>query len=296
MKHWQAVGDRGPNASDYYSVHRLIGGRGAAMAALRELFPEGEANELNFVLFSTSGVHGTYCTIEACEAGDTKDVTFLVIQPRIVALRYGNVEPLTPDDFTFLKKLRASSIKAVLTYGAPEFDSGLGEPPKEEASPKPGTLGVNPSQAPSKATVDQVMAWADINRRHGPPDVGNQMLNNNLRLLTREEAENAYANVPWLNDGASSPDWMDRINAVQRKLLEVNGLTVTDGVTAAPAQQVSAKVPQNCPDPQRCICATAPRRCRRNGEDIRPAAGVRVGYQSSGNSGELIDGGNDGSV
>jgi hypothetical protein len=28
------------------------------------------------------------------------------------------------------------------TDGAPEFDSGLGEPPKEEASPKPGTLGV----------------------------------------------------------------------------------------------------------------------------------------------------------
>jgi hypothetical protein len=26
--------------------------------------------------------------------------------------------------------------------GVPEFDSGLGEPPKEEASPKPGTLGV----------------------------------------------------------------------------------------------------------------------------------------------------------
>jgi hypothetical protein len=28
------------------------------------------------------------------------------------------------------------------TDGVPEFDSGLGEPPKEEASPKPGTLGV----------------------------------------------------------------------------------------------------------------------------------------------------------
>jgi hypothetical protein len=28
-------------------------------------------------------------------------------------------------------------------FGVPEFDSGLGEPPKEEASPKPGTLGVN---------------------------------------------------------------------------------------------------------------------------------------------------------
>jgi hypothetical protein len=59
----------------------------------------------------------------------------------------------------------------------------------------------------------------------------------NLRLLTREEAENAYANVPWLNDGASSPDWMDRINAVQRKLLEVNGLAVPSGVQVAHTEQ-----------------------------------------------------------
>jgi hypothetical protein len=120
MKHWQAIGDRGPDASDYYSVHRLIGGQETAMAALRELFPEGEANDLNFVLFSTSGIHGTYCTIEACEAGETTDVTFLVIQPRIVALRYGNCEPKTPDDFAFLKKLRASSMQAVAAYGAKE--------------------------------------------------------------------------------------------------------------------------------------------------------------------------------
>jgi hypothetical protein len=117
VNHWQNINER--SSSDYYSVHRLIGGEGG-MEALRELFPEGEANDLNFVLFSTSGVHGTYCTIEACEAGDTKDVTFLVIQPRIVALRYGNVEPLTPDDFAFLKKLRSSSMKAVLAYGAKE--------------------------------------------------------------------------------------------------------------------------------------------------------------------------------
>jgi hypothetical protein len=32
------------------------------------------------------------------------------------------------------------------TDGVPEFDSGLGEPPKEEASPKPGTLGVDVSR------------------------------------------------------------------------------------------------------------------------------------------------------
>jgi hypothetical protein len=120
MSYWQNLNaDRG---TDYYSVHKLPGGRETAMAALRELFPDGEANELNFVLFSTSGVHGTYCTIESCEAGEVRDVTFLVVQPRIVALRYGNVMPLSPEDFAFLKKLRASSMKAVLTYGVKATD------------------------------------------------------------------------------------------------------------------------------------------------------------------------------
>jgi hypothetical protein len=115
VKHWQNLNDKG--TSDYYSVHRLRGGEGG-MEALRQMFPDGEANDLNFVLFSTSGIHGSYCTIEDCEAGDVHDLTFLVIQPRIVALRYGNCEPKTPEDFAFLKKLRATSLQAIhATHG-----------------------------------------------------------------------------------------------------------------------------------------------------------------------------------
>jgi hypothetical protein len=98
----------------YYGVMRLVGD---GMAALRELFPNGQADDLNFVLFSTSGVHGTYCTIEAAE-DEGLDVTFLVVQPRIVGLRYGVCEPKTPEDFAFLKQLRASSHAAVLSIGA----------------------------------------------------------------------------------------------------------------------------------------------------------------------------------
>ena len=122
------------------SVHRQNGGhyntfctsKGVnAMAALREFFPDGKADEMNFALFSTSGVHGHYGTIEDCEPWigrpdptedsdeyANRDVTFVIVQPRLCTIRYGNVEVKTKDDIKFLKKLRASSWKAVAKIGA----------------------------------------------------------------------------------------------------------------------------------------------------------------------------------
>ncbi len=90
-----------------------------AMAHLRVMFKDGP-DSLNFVLFSTSGIHGSYCTIEDCERGKVEDVTFLVIHPRLVAMEYGNVTPKNVDDFAFLKKLRADSLRAINSaYGVP---------------------------------------------------------------------------------------------------------------------------------------------------------------------------------
>jgi hypothetical protein len=100
-----------------------------AMDALRILFPNAHTDSMNFVLFSTSGVHGSYTTIEEAEQqtcrgnldedGDPCQpcVTFLVVHPRLVCLRYGNCYPQTPDDFNFLKQLRANSIKTVSQIG-----------------------------------------------------------------------------------------------------------------------------------------------------------------------------------
>lgn len=105
------------------------------MAALREFFPDAFANQMNFVLFSTSGVHGMYTTIEEAEATmlrGNKDedgeeyepsVTFLVVQPRIVCLRYGNCLPKTADDIAFLKRLRESSWSVVPSIGREEESS-----------------------------------------------------------------------------------------------------------------------------------------------------------------------------
>lgn len=91
-----------------YEVVRLTDG----MDALRELFPDGEANDLNFVMFSTSGTHGSYSTIEevaaSLETDEPEKLTVLVIQPRVVRMLYSSIE-ITADDVPFLLKLRESS-------------------------------------------------------------------------------------------------------------------------------------------------------------------------------------------
>lgn len=97
------------------------------MKQLRQFFPDGEADELNFVLFSTSGVHGHYGTIEEVGVQDPDapdepgpdDVTFVIIHPRLVCMRYGNAKPQGPEDIAFLKKLRESSWRAVQKIGKP---------------------------------------------------------------------------------------------------------------------------------------------------------------------------------
>lgn len=106
--------------SHYYCVLGLAN-PDDGMVALREMFPDGEADPLNFVMFSTSGVHGTYNTIEQAEAAllardagteerDT-EVTFVVFHPRVVCMRYGNCRVENLEDIALLKKLRASSAR-----------------------------------------------------------------------------------------------------------------------------------------------------------------------------------------
>lgn len=106
----------------YNSTLKLTGD---GMLALRELFPDAKADQHNFVLFSTSGIHGTYQLIEDAETNlvesseELIDITFLIIQPRIVCTRFGNATPKTTDDIAFLKALRASSLSAISQIGTP---------------------------------------------------------------------------------------------------------------------------------------------------------------------------------
>ena len=103
---------------------------------LREWFPEPDSvDEMNFVLFSTSGVHGGYTTIEEIEQGLAKygkspsfmdddwpddyngnSLTFLVVQPRIVGMTFGNMI-VTLEDIPYLKAIRQASWNAVCGIG-----------------------------------------------------------------------------------------------------------------------------------------------------------------------------------
>lgn len=120
---WENL-DKSRPESTHYSVLRLAHGEDG-IAALREMFPDAEANELNFVLFSTSGVHGTYNTIEEAEKainGDDPEtyfteVAFMIVHPRLVTMRYGVCDPESQNDIDFLKRLRASSQKAIAGIG-----------------------------------------------------------------------------------------------------------------------------------------------------------------------------------
>ena len=120
---WENLDRLNPERS-HYSVFRLSGGEGG-MDALRSMFPDAVATEMNFVLFSTSGVHGSYELIEDAEKvlreGSVDEsipsITFLIVHPRIVGVRYGVCEPRSLDDINFLKMLRESSKRAVSKIG-----------------------------------------------------------------------------------------------------------------------------------------------------------------------------------
>lgn len=117
----------------HYNIFSLKPDRG--MAFLKLFFPDGEANVMNFALFSTSGIHGSYTTIEEIEASlelhgedpgfdpedapDTwtgNDLTVVVVQPRLVSMTYGDVT-VSKADIPYLKKLRESSWKAAQGIG-----------------------------------------------------------------------------------------------------------------------------------------------------------------------------------
>lgn len=90
--------------------------RDTGMSVLKEMFPEGEATDYQFVLFGTSGVHGSYCmideTINDLGTEDESGLTVMIIHHRTVFVQYGTIS-ITKEDGPFLHSLRESSIRAV---------------------------------------------------------------------------------------------------------------------------------------------------------------------------------------
>lgn len=109
---WENI-DQTRRDTAHYSVMRMADGI-KGMDALRALFPYAQADQLNLVLFSTSGIHGTYNTIENAErflANGYSSKGYGEV------MRYGVCNPETQDDIDYLKRLRASSHDVVATIG-----------------------------------------------------------------------------------------------------------------------------------------------------------------------------------
>jgi len=127
---------RSSKEGGHYNIFAATHDPEASMAALRDWFSDAESvNEMNFVLFSTSGVHGTYTTIDEIERSMRKypdgppngddwpddysdpEITFLIVQPRIVGMTYGLAKVRSFDDVKWIRRIQRLTAKAVAKIG-----------------------------------------------------------------------------------------------------------------------------------------------------------------------------------
>lgn len=97
--------------------HYSIGPEIDSMDDLRALFPGGEGDSLNWLVLSTSGVHGHYGTLDdepEIEDGEPVEqtITVLVIQPRVVYMRCGTI-PYEPEDEPWLRHVVETTLAAI---------------------------------------------------------------------------------------------------------------------------------------------------------------------------------------
>ncbi|MEK8128637.1 hypothetical protein WMW72_12040 [Paenibacillus filicis] len=88
------------------------------MDDLKSIFPDGEADEMNWCVFSNGGIHGGYEKLDDL-AGDLDEdyeypprINVLVIRPRLVSMLYGYIE-VNKEDIPFLRKLVNSTLQAI---------------------------------------------------------------------------------------------------------------------------------------------------------------------------------------
>lgn len=98
----------------HYSVGAL-----KSLDDLRRLLPDGTDYTLNWLVLSTSGVHGTYGTLDGWEppnSGDIDDtgdhITVLLIQPRMVRVWYGYIS-VSSEDIPWLRDQVRKSLAGI---------------------------------------------------------------------------------------------------------------------------------------------------------------------------------------
>jgi hypothetical protein len=108
------------------------------MEWLKWFFRDGP-DRLNFCLFSTSGVHGSYATLDsnAQEEPDKdgcRSITFLVCSPRLVRFQYGNAR-YTKEEEPWLRWLATESLRYIRESQA----GNLLDPAREYFAGPPGS-------------------------------------------------------------------------------------------------------------------------------------------------------------
>ena len=120
-----------------YAATEIIGTNDEMWNDLKSIFPNDRADRFNWLLCSTSGIHGDYTNLneiedpnigyeedkdyfdgtleEWIEEEHSKHITILVIQPRRCHLFYaGELEIRGPEDITWLRNMVDSSIQEIL--------------------------------------------------------------------------------------------------------------------------------------------------------------------------------------
>lgn len=108
----------------------------SAIVTLRDWFKDDDSvNEMNFILFSTSGIHGSYRTLEDIAESTAKygfdidghdewpddrvwpEATFLLVQPRLVSMTFGNARIRDEDDLKWAFRVRELSSREAALIG-----------------------------------------------------------------------------------------------------------------------------------------------------------------------------------
>lgn len=104
----------------YYKVFQLSKIMNTSTELIAWCEREQAPNSLNVFLPSTSGVHGSYCSLDDIEKnwGEedyTPELTVMLIKPRIVQVAYGTVR-VTKEDIPKLREIMAQSLDCLSGY------------------------------------------------------------------------------------------------------------------------------------------------------------------------------------
>lgn len=106
---------------DAYEVQEI-----RSMRDIKESFPDGEADGLNWLFCSTAGRHGSYKSLDEIETiirgthpttapfeNGKYTATVMIVHPRLCTVKYGEIQ-VGLSDVALLRRLVSSTLKAAI--------------------------------------------------------------------------------------------------------------------------------------------------------------------------------------